>query len=357
VKTRQWYRIVAQADSDVTELFVFDSIGKSFWDDSTVTAKQFVADLAALPESVKTIRVRVNSPGGDVFDAVAIANALRAERTEKGRTVEMSIEGLAASAATIITMAGDPIRIVKNGLVMVHNPHGFVYGTAEDMRKIAGLLDKVRDTIVATYRWHSELDAEALVALMDETTWMTAEEAIEKGFATELVEDAVKATAQFRPAALVPLGEIPAKHRATVEAWTAKPAEPTPPSPAPEPPKPAAAKDVLARCRAANLLELAEPLIEAALPLDQVEARLAAATEIRALCITAKFPELAAGYIQAAAPAAVVRAHLTTLGAKFDAIEIDGTLPPDGGTASDQKRIEESWRRAFARVQPGGTRR
>jgi ATP-dependent protease ClpP protease subunit len=323
VKTRTWYRIVAQADSDVAELFVFDSIGKSFWDDSTVTAKQFVADLAALPESVQTIRVRVNSPGGDVFDAVAIANALRAERTEKGRTVEMSIEGLAASAATIITMAGDPIRIVKNGLVMVHNPHGFVYGTAEDMRKIAGLLDKVRDTIVATYQWHSSLDAETLVALMDETTWMTAEEAIEKGFASELVEDAAQATAQFRPAALVPLGEIPAKHRPAVDAWTAKPAAP------PEPAKPAAAKDVLARCKAAHLLELAEPLLDAALSLDQVDARLAAATEIRALCTTGKFPELAAGYIQAATPAAVVRAHLTTLGAKFDAIEIDSHVRPD----------------------------
>jgi ATP-dependent protease ClpP protease subunit len=319
VKTpRAWYRIVNAADLGSADLYVYDSIGKSFWDDSTVTAKQFVADLAALPESVKTIRVHVNSPGGDVFDAVAIANALKAHPAE----IEVSIEGLAASAATIITMAGDRIRIVENGLVMVHNPHGFVYGTAEDMRKIAGLLDKVRDSIVATYQWHSTLDAEALIALMDATTWMDADEALEKGFATEII-DAVPAEAQFRPAAVAALGEVPAKHRPALEAFTAKPA------PAPPQPTAAAPKDVLARCAKAGLLDLAEPLIEAGATLEQADARLAAAAEIRALCTTAKFPELAAGYIRAQTPADVVRAHLTTLGAKFDAIEIDGSLRPD----------------------------
>lgn len=337
MKTRSWYRIVNAADGTAADLYVYDSIGKSYWDDSTVTAKQFVADLAALPESVKTIRVHVNSPGGDVFDAVAIANALKAHPA----SIEMSIEGLAASAATIITMAGDTIRIVKNGLVMVHNPHGFVFGTAEEMRKIAGLLDKVRDSIVATYQWHSELDAAALIALMDEITWMDAEEAVAKGFATEIIEPAAKASAAFRPAAfrpaaLTPLGDVPEKFRPTVEAWTEKP---DPALPAPPAPVAASAAEVLKACTQAGCLDLAEGLIAASATLEQVQGRTGAAKEIRALCATAKLPELAASYIQAETPVAVVRAQLTTLTARLDRVEIDGHLLPGADRAVRDKVV------------------
>ena len=107
---RQWYRIRCEADADVAEIWIYDEIGAGWFSDG-VTAKGFLDEMKALPDSAKTIRVHVNSPGGDVFDAVAIANMLREQSQDKGRTVEMLIEGLAASAATIITSAGDSIKI------------------------------------------------------------------------------------------------------------------------------------------------------------------------------------------------------------------------------------------------------
>jgi ATP-dependent protease ClpP protease subunit len=166
--------------------------------------------------------VPVNSPGGDPFDATAIANALRAERVQKGRTVEVSIEGLAASAASIVTSAGKPIKMARNALVMIHNPRGLVFGPADDMRQMAEALDRVRDAIIATYRWTSHLSAQRLAEMMAATVWMDPEEALKNGFATEIVEG-VKAAAQFRPEALASLGAVPPKYRAGLAALSAAP--------------------------------------------------------------------------------------------------------------------------------------
>lgn len=331
---RHWYRFTAQAEGDTAELSIYGEIGASFWGEQTVTAKQFIADLAALPNAVTTLRVHVNSPGGDVFDAVAIANALRAQSKDKGRMVEMSIEGLAASAATIVTSAGDSIQIADNALIVVHNPKGFVMGGAADMRATAEALDRVRAAIVATYQWVSQLSAEALGALMDQTTWMTAEEAVANGFATEIVSG-VKVTACFRPEALDRLGAIPAAYRAKLDALIATPA-PVPAPPAP--PEPADAKTVIKACRGAGHPELAEDLL--GLPMEAVTAKLAEAAatraaaetraaEIRASCATAKFPDLADHYIRGGMSVAEVKAQLTVLTAKRDVGVIDPSAPPE----------------------------
>lgn len=326
MKMRSWYRILAQADPEIAELLIFDEIGRSFWNDEAVTAKQFVADLQALPEAVKTVRVRINSPGGDPFDATAIANALRAQRTEKGRTVEVSIEGLAASAASIVTSAGDPIRMADNAILMIHDPFALVVGDAGDMRKMAEALDTIRDAIIATYQWVSPLDAAELAELMAAETWMDAEAALKNGFATEIVKG-LQVAASFRPESVDRLGSIPEAYRTRVDALVLKPALP------PTLPLPivASAAEVLRACTSAGCLDLAEGLITAGATLEQVQARTSAAKEIRALCATAKLPELAAGYIQADTPATIVREHLTTLTARLDPAEIDGQLPPDAG--------------------------
>jgi ATP-dependent protease ClpP protease subunit len=335
VKPRAWYRISAQADAEIAELLIFDEIGRSFWNDEAVTAKQFLADLQALPETVKTLRVRVNSPGGDPFDAAAIANALRAQRTEKGRTVEVSIEGLAASAASIVTSAGNPIRMADNAILMIHNPFALVVGDAGDMRKMAEALDAIRNAIIATYQWVSPLEVDALAALMDAETWMDAPEALKNGLATEIVAG-VQAAASLRPDVLGRLGSIPDAYRARVEALVVKP-EPAPSGlPAPTAASPA---EVLRACTAAGCLDLAEGLIAASATLEQVQTRTAAAKEIRALCATAKLPELAEGFIQASTPAAVVRAQLTIVTAKLDQVEIDGQLPPDAKSASGKRPL------------------
>lgn len=178
-----WFRFqnAVKEGDEAADIYVYDFIGES-WDGESVSAKKFVAELAALPKSVARLNVHINSPGGSVFDAVAIANVLR----EHSADVVVSIEGLAASAATIVAMGGDTIGIAENALFMIHDPYGFALGNAKDMRKTADALDRARDSIVATYKWHSPLDAEELGRLMSDTTWMTAAEAVERGFADEV---------------------------------------------------------------------------------------------------------------------------------------------------------------------------
>lgn len=235
---RDWYRLSVRAEQSEADLYVFDSIGRSWWDDETVTAKQFIADLNALPASVTRINLHVNSPGGDVFDAVTIANALKAHPAR----VAVSIEGLAASAATIITSAGDEIRIAENALMMVHNPWSIVLGDADDMRAAAEQLDRVRAAIIATYQWHSKLSAAELGELMDEVTWMDAAESVANGFATEVGAE-VKAAASLDRRAAAALGAIPAEYanRIEVRGGTSMPNDAPNPAPtAPAAPAPAA---------------------------------------------------------------------------------------------------------------------
>lgn len=211
-----WFEFRAQADDHTAELRIFGPIGGGFFfDEDAVTAKSVVEQLDALDDSITTIRVLVDSPGGSVWDAVHIANALKRQRDELGRNVEADIEAIAASAATIITSACNPVRMPANALMMVHNPWGVAIGDANLMREMGDVLDKVRNTIVATYQWLvSKSDAE-LQTLMDATTWMEADEAVEHGFATEIAQPVEAAAAtHLNGEALEHIGEIPEKYRA-----------------------------------------------------------------------------------------------------------------------------------------------
>ena len=217
-----WYEFAAQsADDDTTaELRIFGPIGGGFFaDPDAPSGKRIAEELEALPESTKTIRVLVNSPGGSAFDGIHIANALRRQREELGRDVVVEIEALAASAATLITSAGDPIRMPKNALMMIHNPSAVGIGDAKLMRDLAGVLDKVRNSIINTYRWVSRLPAKKLGELMDETTWLEAAEALEIGLATE-ISDSVAASAFIDQAFLAEL-DVPAEYADRVAAMFA----------------------------------------------------------------------------------------------------------------------------------------
>lgn len=345
---RQWYRSEVTDDATVAEIHIIDVIGD--WVDelineyygvtATVTAKAFIKQLAELPSSVTTIRVHINSPGGDVFAAVNIANALREQQTSKGRTVETIVDGLAASAASIIMMAGSKITIADNGMVMVHNPWSVAVGNAAEMRKSADTLDAIRNTIVATYKWHSSLDDEAIVALMDNETWMDADEAIANGFATDKVEG-LRAAASIDARSLASL-QIPERFRARVESLRKA-----------ETPAPAAASalDIVRACMAAGCPEEAEALIarnatagEMTAHLDAVKGRKAAAearaTNIRAMCAAAKLEDLAEGYIAGSLTTEAVRAHLVLITARLDKVEIETGLPPSGTTSTPAARIE-----------------
>lgn len=184
----KWYEIVAK--SDVSEVWIYDEIG--FWG---VTAKEFIVELNALKS--KKIDMHINSPGGDVFDGAAIYNAVKRHPAE----VTAYIDGIAASIASVIALAGKKVHMAKNAIYMMHNPSGLVMGTAEDMRKTADILEKVRDTMVLAYTDKSRKTAEDIKALLDAETWYNAEEAMEAGFVDSLGEEIdLAACSKFLPA-------------------------------------------------------------------------------------------------------------------------------------------------------------
>lgn len=343
---REWYRITCQADASVAEIWIYERIGRveDPWtgEVSGIGATDFLAEIKALPESVKTLKVHINSPGGNWSDSIAIANMLRELSKTKPCTVETITEAMAASGASVVFCAGDVRKVASNAVVMIHNPSGLCWGEAKDMRSMADGLDAMRDSCVATYRWVSSLAAEAIQALMDKASWMSAEDALANGFASEIIEP-VAAEVHFDPRSVMDLGQIPEPYRTRVEALLTKP------EPPPAPPQPADPAAILTDCAAAGCsVEFAQTLVSAKLPAAEVAARIAAdkeqrqaeaarQTEIRGLCAAAKLPELADGYITARMPAADVKVHLTTITAKMDAVDITTTLPVDGGNTPRAK--------------------
>ena len=166
-----------------SEILLYGPIaGESSWWGDEVTPRSFAEDLESL--GGKDVTVRINSGGGDVFAAHAIHNQLVAY---KGR-VTVVIDGLAASAATIIAVAGDRIIMPANALFMIHNPAiglSDYYG-ADELLKTAEALNTIKGSIVAAYRKRCKASAEELAAMMDAETWMGAAECLEKGFVDEI---------------------------------------------------------------------------------------------------------------------------------------------------------------------------
>lgn len=222
---RQWFRIQNNAGSSTADLFIRDVIGAPYWEgERTVPASAFIEQLQALPAGVRTLRVFVHSPGGDPLDAIAIANALREQRTGMGRTVEVTIEGLAASAATLVTSAGGPVRMHSNGLFMVHDPVTAVAGNARELESAAAALRRVTDAMVDVYRWVSPKSGEEIRSLMAASTWLSADEAKAAGFVTYVIPTigAPTASASFSPAALAVLGAVPGRHAARAQRYGLK---------------------------------------------------------------------------------------------------------------------------------------
>jgi ATP-dependent Clp endopeptidase proteolytic subunit ClpP len=172
---KSWYRIKAQSEAEV-DIYLYDEI--SMWG---VEAEQFVRDLNGI--TAQTINLRINSPGGDVFDGAAIFNALERHPAK----VITHIDGLAASMASVIALAGDEVRMAENAFFMIHHPWCLCVGNAEDMKKTAEILEKIGDAAVRTYVRKSGQSEKQIRAWMDEETWMTADEAKEAGFVSEIV--------------------------------------------------------------------------------------------------------------------------------------------------------------------------
>jgi len=179
-----WYAIRARGTG--AEVAIYDEIGAY-----GVSAKGFLAELGALPDGTP-VDLRLNSPGGSVFDAVAIYNALK----RHAGTVTVWIDGIAASAASYVAMAGDEIVMPENAFLMIHDPSGLAMGTAGDMRAMADALDKIAGSLVRGYAVKSGKTDDEIAALMEAETWFDAADAVAAGFADRLAEP-VRMAARF----------------------------------------------------------------------------------------------------------------------------------------------------------------
>ena len=185
-KQLKFWNVMKNDEEKSAELILYGSIGSDeYWDD--ISDKAFKQDIENLGD-VENITLHINSPGGSVFSAVAIANTLKNHKAK----ITANIDGLAASAATIITSACDIVKMPKNALFMVHNPITFAYGNNQDMQKTLEMLNKVKNSIIETYLNKAKTDKETLSELMDNETWMSAEEAKEYGFVDEILDENVE---------------------------------------------------------------------------------------------------------------------------------------------------------------------
>jgi len=180
----KWYNIQNKADK-TADIYIFDEIGTY-----GVTAQEFITDIKDLKDM--PINLRINSLGGDVFDGMAMYNVIK--RREAKTTVY--IEGIAASIATIIALGADEVVMAENSLFMIHNAWGGTMGEAKDMRKSADTLDKISNELTDIYRKKTGLSYDALAEMMDEETWLNADEAYELGF-IDTISDSIKVAAKY----------------------------------------------------------------------------------------------------------------------------------------------------------------
>lgn len=164
----------------MNEITIYEDIGDSFFGDS-VSALSIKKQLDSMTGD---IIVRINSPGGDVFDGIAIYSILKQHDGE----INVFIDGLAASIASTIAMAGDSITMAENAFMMIHDPWSFSVGDAAEHRATAELLDKVKGSVVNTYQKKTDLDPKKISDMMTDETWLTAYEAFDMGFATEITD-------------------------------------------------------------------------------------------------------------------------------------------------------------------------
>ena len=189
----QWHPVKA-ATEDGNTLNILDEIGESFWDDTGMTAR--IVNSVLRRAGGDDVTVNINSPGGDFFEGVAIYNMLR----EYDGLINVNVLGLAASAASIVAMAADELRIAKSATMMIHNSWGLVIGNQSDMRDAAEIFALFDRSMAGVYSARSGIDETEIADLMADDFWMTGEEAVEKGFADsfiksdEIVEDEEKTT-------------------------------------------------------------------------------------------------------------------------------------------------------------------
>ena len=179
-----WYNINSKA-SKVVDVYIFDEIGMG-----GVNAQGFIEEIKSFKDS--PMNLHINCVGGDVFDGMAIYNVIK-KRTAK---TTVYIEGIAASMGSVIALAADSVVMAENSLFMIHNAWGGAMGEAKEMKKTAKLLDKISGEIADIYVKKTKLPYDKVKEMMDEETWLNAEEALELGF-IDSISDAIKVAAKY----------------------------------------------------------------------------------------------------------------------------------------------------------------
>lgn len=361
-ENRKWYNIKAKADdaNSAIEVLIYDEIG--LWG---VSAASFVSNLKEFDDGKSPVDVFINSPGGDLFDGFAINNALM----HLGERCTVMIEGIAASAASVAACGGHKVIIAENAMMMIHNPWTFAYGTAEDLRKTAEMMDKARDGILASYRRKApSIDDAELIRMLDDETWLTAEEAVALGFADTIGEKAslqacagstgILARFKHTPKAILEASSTSdqveqesEKTEETEQSGTGQetpqteetsvtPAEPAAPAPDQSDVTARSAAALVDACVSAEMPEIAKHLLKNVSLNDEaaVTAEANRISDIKNLCITAKLPELASDYVIAGLSAEAARARLFAL----IVAESEGTVIDNKEPAGDKEIPDES---------------
>ena len=326
-QNKHWYSLKASGEAETRsiEVYVYGEIGT--WG---ITANQFVRDLAAMDDGVSPIVVAFNSIGGDLFDGLAIHNAL----SRLGERCTGRVDALAASAASVAVCGAHKVVIASNAMLMIHNPYTYASGDAEDLRKVAAALDQALEAIIAAYKSKSpNIDEVELRRLVNAETWLTASEAVALGLADEV-------GAGLTVKACLGQGSVLQRFQHAPQALLAQLDEPLDPEPTPEPAKPEPEKPpivdsaklallITQSCNAAGISNLIESLISNTKLADEatVNAALTNAKNVRDLCVAARLPEFTQQFVAAGLTAEAVRGRLFDKLVSGGGFEIDNSLP------------------------------
>lgn len=221
VTQKNWFRMQAKEDQ-TADIYIYDEIGG--WG---ISARRFTEDLLSLG-NLSHINLHIHSPGGEVFDGIAIYNQLK----NHSATITVYIDGLAASMASVIAMVGDTVIMPKNAMMMIHKPWGVSWGDANDMREYADLLDKLENVLIPAYVAKTGKTTEEITAMLEQETWLDGDECVEHGFADKVIEP-VKAMASLTSKRIEEFSSMPSaiKNQITPKNTTS----PTQPHPTPVP--------------------------------------------------------------------------------------------------------------------------
>lgn len=225
---KSWFQMKATSETSAN-IYLYDEIG--MWG---ISARRFTESLIALG-NINHINLHIHSPGGEVFEGIAIYNQLK----NHNATITVYIGGLAASMASVIAMVGDEIIMPANAMMMIHKPWGVSWGDANDMRDYADLLDKIENVLIPAYMEKTGKTQEEIEAMLGEETWLTAEECVEHGFANTVIEP-VKAMASLSSKRIEEFKSMPNSLKNTLKNSLANPRNTTTPvEPVPQPQNPA----------------------------------------------------------------------------------------------------------------------